>query len=162
MSLLFGSSYRRKILFATVAIAAGGYASYRLYNSSAFVKKRRQLLQIMSTMSFFGDAVSGGAESMYMVSTDLKNFLSGDEDTVPRSLRQAFKLWQCQEFQETVTVLSAALTRGLIRGAKLKSGKDGPVRSRWRDDDSIHVKVEKSAFFPVGEDVACRDRKSVV
>ena len=164
MSIFFGSSRRRKILFATVAIATSGYVSYRLYNSSSFVKKRKQLLQIMSTMSFFSGAIAEGAESMSMISKDLKDFLSCEEDTVPRSLRQAFKLWQCQEFQETVTVLSAALTRGFLRGARSKSRRDGHLQSRWRNDNDPggeFVKVEKDSIFPTNEDVACREIREV-
>lgn len=72
-----------------------------------------------------GEALSQSAESLSIVSTDLKSFLLSDSDTVPRSLRQAFKIGKCPEFQESVTVLSAALTRGLLRGFKAHSRKQG-------------------------------------
>lgn len=161
MSLLISSSRRRKLLLAAAAIAAGGYASYRIYNSSAFARRRRRLLQILNTFLFCCEAVSQGAESVSILASDLKSFLLSDDDSVPQSLKQAFKIGQCEEFQGTVTVLSAALTRGLLRGAK--PGHNKHVRTRGPEQ---RVKSPFPALLvkdagAANEDVACREIREV-
>lgn len=162
MSLLI-SSRRRKLLFAAAAIAAGGYASYRIYNSSAFARRRRRLLQILNTFLFCCEAVSQSAESVSILSSDLKSFLLSDDDSVPQSLNQAFKIGQSEEFQGTVTVLSAALTRGLLRGVIAKPGHNKHVRTR-RPDQRVKSPFPALLVNDAGaanEDVACREIREV-
>eukprot|EP00250_Pteridium_aquilinum_P004112 c14348_g1_i1 orf=316-2028(+) len=165
MSLLINSSRCRKVLFAAAAIAAGGYTSYRIYTSSAFTRRRKRLLQLLSTLSFCCEAVSQSAESISILSSDLKSFLLSDDDSLPHSLKQAFKIGQSEEFQDSVTVLSAALTRGLLRGFNAKPGKEGHVRGHGQG----HGQHSKPGFQAwqvkdadvVSEDAACREIREV-
>lgn len=172
---------RRRFLFAFVALAAGGYLSYRACKSPSFSRRRKQLFRFLSSLSFLGDAASQSAESLSIVSLDLKEFLLSDADTVPRSIRQAFKLGQCSEFQETVTVLSAALTQGLLRGFKANSGTQGCGASKpktfksWRNqadipEDALYREIREVAFTAKGhaEVLAdngcpdCEEKKEVI
>eukprot|EP00249_Psilotum_nudum_P019952 c27492_g1_i1 orf=430-2484(+) len=121
---LVTSGRRRKILLTTIALVAAGYASYRLYKSTALSYRRRQLLRTFKSLSFLAKAVSESAESVSIVSDDLKTFLRTDGDEVPHSLRQALKVVQCPEFKEAVVVFCAALTQGVLQGLNGNGEKD--------------------------------------
>lgn len=101
---------RRNVLLACTAVAVGGYASYRIYNS----RKRLRVFLLLQSFSSLLDALSQGSDSVAVVVSDLRDFLSSDGDEVPRSLKQLLKLGGSHEVQESVTALSAAISRGVL------------------------------------------------
>lgn len=111
-----------------------GYATYRLYTSETGRRKRQQLARLSSALFLFGDAAQHSAESLALISADLKRFLLSDDDELPRSLRQAVKIAHSPDFQHSCTLLSAALTRGLLRG--FTSPRSSPPRPYPSEDDS--------------------------
>lgn len=159
MSLL--SSRRRKLLYAAAALAATGYASYSIYTSDAFRHRRKRLLQILNTLSFCCEAVSQSSESFSILSSDIKAFLLSDDDTVPQSLKQAFKIGQSEELQESLTVLSAALARGLARGISAKPRKDVFVRGHGHGQFAKPSLQGHQENDTESEDVACREIREV-
>ncbi|KAI5060771.1 hypothetical protein GOP47_0025191 [Adiantum capillus-veneris] len=156
------NSRRRKLLFAAAVLVGSGYASYNIYRSAAFTQRRKCLLHILSTLGFCCEALSQSAESLSILAGDLKSFLLSDDETVPQSLKQAFKIGQSEEFQESVTVLSAALARGLQRGINAKPRKEDLVHGHghghcqfikqgWQGNDTDFE----------SEEVACREIREV-
>ncbi|KAI5058669.1 hypothetical protein GOP47_0026839 [Adiantum capillus-veneris] len=133
MSMLASRRKRRWVLWGAVA-AASGYASYRLYTSETGKRKRQQLARLFGTLFLLGDAAQQSAESMALISADIKRFLLSDDDEVPRSLRQALKITHCPDFQHSCTLLSAALTRGLLRGFASPRPTPPPWPSPLADD----------------------------
>lgn len=138
MSLLHNTTRGRRrravlaVAAAVLAAGAGGFLSYRVYRSEAFRRRREQVARVLGALSLLGQAAEHGAESAALLSADFKNFLLSDADSVPRSLRQAFKITHCSEFQHSCTVLSAALARGLLRGL---SGKNPTCEDNSEKDD---------------------------
>ncbi|MCO5556143.1 hypothetical protein L7F22_009687 [Adiantum nelumboides] len=133
MSMLMSRRKRRWALWAAIG-AAGGYASYRLYTSEAGKRKRKQLAKLFSTLFLLGDAAQHSAESLALISADLKRFLLSDDDELPRSLRQAIKITHCPDFQHSCTFLSAAFTRGLLLGFSSPRPMPSPRTSPFADD----------------------------
>lgn len=101
---------RRNILLACTAVAVGGYASYRIYNS----RKRLRVFLLLQSFSSLLDALSQGSDSAAVVVSDLRAFLCSDDDELPQSLKQLLKLGGSHEVQQSVTVLSAAICRGVL------------------------------------------------
>ncbi|MCO5555957.1 hypothetical protein L7F22_009501 [Adiantum nelumboides] len=158
MSLL--SSRRRKLLFVAAVLAGSGFASYRLYRSAAFAQRRKRLGQILSALGFCCEAVSQSAEALSILSGDLKSFLLSDDDTVPQSWKQAFKIGLSEEFEESATVLSVALAHGLRWGINAKPREEGLMHGHG------HAQFAKQGWqgSDIGfgsEDVACRELREV-
>lgn len=109
-----------------------GYCSYSLYTSEAWRRRKQQIVRLVKAFSLLSDAAHEGAESAALISSDLKHFLRSDEDELPRSLRQALKLAHSPDVQHSCTLLSAALTRGLLRGFALSCPPSFPpvIRNR--------------------------------
>ncbi|KAH7434539.1 hypothetical protein KP509_06G022200 [Ceratopteris richardii] len=117
---------------------------------------------MFSTISFCCEALSNSAESISMLSGDLKSFLSSDDDVIPRSLRQAFRISHSEEFQETISVLTAALAQGLCRGVETKPRKELYGLSRSRKYVKHNILSLQKSFNDSGiDDATCRDIREI-
>lgn len=101
---------RRNILLACGAVAAGGYVTYRIYNS----RKRLRIFLFFKSFSTLLDILAQGSNSFSLVLNDLHGFLVSQEDEVPQSIKQLLKLASSSEAQESIAAVSAALSRGLL------------------------------------------------
>lgn len=122
---------RRNVLLACTAVAVGGYASYRIYNS----RKRLRVFLLLQSFSSLLDALSQGSDSVAVVVSDLRAFLSSDGDEVPRSLKQLLKLGGSHEVQESVTALSAAISRGVL--TTLLNGGSVALSLKHHESDNV-------------------------
>eukprot|EP01018_Ginkgo_biloba_P040014 Gb_38583 [translate_table: standard] len=116
MPLIPASRKRRNWLMAIVAVAGTGYGVYRLYQSPSIARKKSQIARFLTSLMTISEAASASADTIALVSNDLKKFLQSDSDEVPTSLKQLFKIAQCHEFQRALTRVSGALTAGVIQG----------------------------------------------
>lgn len=100
----------RNILLACGAVAAGGYMTYRIYHP----RKKLRIVLFLQSFSSLLEALSQGSSTFAAVLSDLHRFLVSEEDEVPQTLKQLLKVAASREAQESITALSAAVSRGLL------------------------------------------------
>lgn len=113
---------RRSWLLAIAAMAGTGYGFYRFCRSSLIATKKYELLALLNSLVTISEAASASAQTVSLLSNDVKTFLKSDSDEIPTSLKQLFKLVQCREVNETLTTVSSAMATGVFQGL---SGEEG-------------------------------------
>ncbi|CAM8918928.1 unnamed protein product [Rhodiola kirilowii] len=118
---------RKKWIVLMSALGLSSYSVYRVYQSPAVVRKRQKFVKIFGALVSVAEAVSDSAETVGILSRDLKKFLQSDTDEVPRSLRQVSKIARSDELSGVVARFTGALTVGILRGyrAEMGGGEDG-------------------------------------
>lgn len=108
-------------LLAACAATVGVVAAYKVYRSERLKATHRALYTAADTFARYSDAASSVGQVAAVVAKDIKSFLDGDSDEVPRSLRQLAKLARCSDVQDTL----AACVASSIKGVLSSSGEAG-------------------------------------
>lgn len=116
---------RKKWVRVLAALGLTSYGVYRVYHFPSVAEKRRRILKLFGVFVSVAEAASESAETIGIVSKDLKEFLQSDSDRIPRSLRQISKITRSNEFTESLSRATEAVTAGTLKGYRSETRSDG-------------------------------------
>lgn len=99
-----------------------GYGLRKLYHSPSLAAKRKRLAKIFTAIFSVAELISDSAETVSLVSRDLKTFLDSDSDQFPNTLKQIAKIFKSNELTDSLSKASQAITIGVSRGCDSDSG----------------------------------------
>ncbi|KAL8490186.1 hypothetical protein ACS0TY_025919 [Phlomoides rotata] len=116
---------KRKWLILAGLIGISGYGAYRVYHMPSVVRKRERILKLFQSIASMAELASGSAETMTIVTRDLKVFLNSDSDEIPMSLKQLSKIARSEEFSGSVARVCQSMMVGILSGYKVENSTNG-------------------------------------
>lgn len=138
---------KRKLAVVLAAFGFTSYGVYRVYQSPSLVDKRNKLCKLLEALASIVEASSDSAQTVVLVSRDLKAFLESDSDQIPKSLKQLSKIMSSKEFSESMTGVTQAVTVGFLNGY-------GSTSNEMSDVSSFLDRVVDKLLTPAGSGFA--------
>jgi len=140
---------RKKWTLIFIGIGFSSYVSYRAYHAPFIARKRKKISKLLNTMVSVAEAVSESADTIGIVTKDVKNFLQSDSDHVPNSLNQIAKLSRSKQFSDSLVSITRAVTVGLVNGYQSMNRAD-----ENQSDSNVADQVFDKLFTPAGSGFA--------
>ncbi|KAK1439038.1 hypothetical protein QVD17_04853 [Tagetes erecta] len=118
---------RKKWIIFMAALGFSTYGAIRVYNLPSVVKKRERFVKVLGALASIAELIGDSAETIGVVSKDLKEFIQSDSDEIPNSLRQLSKITRSNEVSESIVSVTRALTVGILRGYRVGARKSDPA-----------------------------------
>lgn len=107
---------KKKWILILCAVGLGGFSAYKLYHAPSVVRKRKRLSKLLSAFVSVAESLSESADTIGIVSRDVKVFLESDSDQIPNSLKQISKIARSEHLSESLVSVTRAVTVGVLRG----------------------------------------------
>lgn len=107
---------RKKWALILCAVGLGGFSAYKAYHAPSVARKRKRIWKVLGALVSVAEAVSESADTVGIISRDVKDFLQSDSDQIPNSLRQISKIARSQQLSESLVSVTRAVTVGVLRG----------------------------------------------
>ena len=140
-------SQKRKLAVLLAAFGFTSYGVYRVCQSPSLVDKRNKLCNLLGALASVVEASSDSAQTVGLVSRDLKQFIESDSDQIPKSLKQLSKIMSSNEFSESMTHVTQAITVGFLNGY-------GSASNEMSDVSSFLDRVMDKLLTPAGSGFA--------
>lgn len=132
------SKRRKKLIILLAAFVVSDYGVYKVDHLPSVVNKRKRLVKIFRDLLSVAEMLADSANTIGIVSKDLKEFLQSDSDQIPHSLKQISKIARSEEFSESLVRVTQALTVGALQASKSEAMTDmesvtGSVNSSFSD-----------------------------
>lgn len=120
---------RKKWIILAAVLGVSSYGAFRVYNLPSVVKKRERFVRVLGALASIAELLGDSAETLAVVSKDLKEFIQSDSDEIPNSLKQLSKITRSDEVSESIVSVTRALTVGILRGYRVGARKGDPANS---------------------------------
>lgn len=107
---------KKKWILILCAVGLGGFSAFKLYHAPSVARKRKRLSNLLSALVSVAEAVSESADTIGIVSRDVKDFLESNSDQIPNSLKQISKIARSEQLSESLVSVTRAVTVGVLRG----------------------------------------------
>ena len=142
---------RKKWVFIMAAVGFTGYGAYKFYHAPSIARKRNRISKLLGAFLSIAEAISESADTISVVSREMKDFLQSNADQVPNSIKQISKITGSDEFSHSLMSITQALTGGVLRGCHSMNRSD---RDQTSAGSSLAERVVDKMFTPAGSGFA--------